>query len=237
MFPIRDLNPTRIFPVVTLALIALNIVIFFFWQPGGEREADFVYAHAAIACEVTTGQPLTANQYEAKTCTAVRGGVTFFPEKQVNAAVLVSMFLHGGLLHLAGNMWFLWLFGNNIEEAFGSVLFVAFYLIAGVAAALGFVALHPDNVTPLVGASGAIAGVLGAYFVLFPTRWVLSLVVFILLPVPAIVFLGLWFAMQFAVQDPGVAWESHVTGFVFGAAIALVCRPFLLARLRRIHNG
>ena len=238
MFPVRDLNPTRIFPYMTLLLIAANVAVFFFWQPagGGDAEAEFVYANAAIACEVSTGHPLTFEQLQGRSCSEGESGERIFPEKRVELSVLVSMFLHGGVFHLLGNMWFLWLFGNNIEEAYGSLRFLFVYLAAGVAAALGFIALHPESTTPLVGASGAVAGVLGSYLVLFPGRWVISLVVFVLLPVPAIVFLGLWFALQFAVADPGVAWEAHVAGFLFGAVVSALFRGPLLGRVRGRHG-
>jgi membrane associated rhomboid family serine protease len=222
---------------VTLALIAANVAVFIFWQPHGGQgeETQFVFANAAIACEVTTGQPLTVDQFQTDRCNDARPSPEIFPDKQVQLSVLVSMFLHGGTLHLLGNMWFLWLFGNNIEEAYGSVRFFLVYIAAGIAAALGFILLHPESTTPLVGASGAIAGVLGAYLVLFPKRWVISFVVITLLPVPAVVFLGLWFVLQFAVNDSGVAWEAHVVGFVFGAALSLLFRGPLLAHVRRAH--
>lgn len=204
MFPIRDLNPTRVFPYVTLLLIAANALVYFFWQPhGGPQEAQFLYRHAAIACEVTTGQPLTVEEYQLDVCRQNAPGEAIFPNKAVTLSLLVSMFLHGSLFHLLGNMWFLWLFGNNIEEAYGPLRFLLVYLFSGLIAAVGFIALNPDSITPFIGASGAIAGVLGAYLILFPGRWVISLVVITLLPIPAAVFLGLWFVMQFLVGDPG----------------------------------
>lgn len=239
MFPVRDLNPTRIFPYMTLALIAANVAVFFFWQPhgGGEAEAEFVFSNAAIACEVTTGHPLTFEQLATGSCSDSKRGEEIFPEKRVEMSVFVSMFLHGGTFHLLSNMWFLWLFGNNIEEAYGSLRFLLVYVAAGIAAALGFIALHPESMTPLVGASGAIAGVLGSYLILFPRRWVISIVVFTLLPVPAIVFLGLWFILQFGVSDPGVAWEAHVIGFLFGTVLSIIFRGPLLGRHRRLHGA
>lgn len=237
MFPIRDLNPTRVVPYITLLLIVANIGVYFFWQPhGGSDEVEFLYRHAAIACEVTRGEPLTSDQFQSETCQENPAGPAFFPDKSVELAMFVSMFLHGSLFHLLGNMWFLWLFGNNIEEAFGSIWFVFVYLLAGIAATVGFIALNPEGVNPLLGASGAVAGVLGAYLVLFPGRWVISLVVITLLPVPAVVFLGLWFVLQFAMNDPGVAWEAHVIGFLVGAAVSLLFRGPLLRRVERIHR-
>ncbi|MBX7111212.1 MAG: rhomboid family intramembrane serine protease [Dehalococcoidia bacterium] len=237
MFPIRDLNPTRVFPYVTLLLIAANALVYFFWQPhGGPQEAQFLYRHAAIACEVTTGQPLTVEEYQLDVCRQNAPGEAIFPNKAVTLSLFVSMFLHGSLFHLLGNMWFLWLFGNNIEEAYGPLRFLLVYLFSGLIAAVGFIALNPDSITPFIGASGAIAGVLGAYLILFPGRWVISLVVITLLPIPAAVFLGLWFVMQFLVGDPGVAWEAHVIGFLAGAAITVLFRGPLLRRIERIHR-
>lgn len=237
MFPIRDLNPTRVFPYVTLLLIVVNGLVYFFWQPhGGPDEAEFMYRHAAIACEVTTGHPLTADEYQLDVCRQDPVAEAFFPNKSIEVSVFVSMFLHGSLFHLLGNMWFLWLFGNNIEEAYGAIRFLVVYLLAGLLAAIGFIALNPDGLTPLIGASGAIAGVLGSYLVLFPRRWVISFVVITLLPIPAVVFLGLWFLMQFAVSDPGVAWEAHVIGFLVGAGLTLLFRGPLLRRIERLHH-
>lgn len=237
MFPIRDLNPTRVLPYVTLLLIAANALVYFFWQPhGGPVELEFLYRYAAVACEVTTGRPLTVEEFQLDACRPDSVGQAIFPGKAVVVSLLTSMFLHGSVFHLLGNMWFLWLFGNNIEEAYGGVRFLLVYLFAGLVAALGFIVLNPDGITPLIGASGAIAGVLGSYLVLFPKRWVISLVVITLLPIPAVVFLGLWFAAQFMVNDPGVAWEAHVFGFVAGVVITLLFRGPLLRRVERIHR-
>lgn len=237
MFPIRDLNPTRVFPYVTLLLIAANALVYFSWQPhGGPREAEFLYRHAAIPCEVTTGRPLTVEEYQLSACREDSVGQAIFPAKSTEVSLFTSMFLHGSLFHLLGNMWFLWLFGNNIEEAYGGIRFLLVYLFAGLVAAIGFIALNPDGIVPLIGASGAIAGVLGSYLVLFPRRWVISLVVVTLLPIPAVVFLGLWFVAQFFVMDVGVAWEAHVFGFITGVVITLLFRTPLLRRIERLHR-
>lgn len=228
MFPIRDINPTRSFAFMTFALIAGNILVFFFWQPFGQglqAELEFLYERAAVACELTQGRPLTTAELTLNECRESSVGAQFFPEKNVWLSVVTSMFLHGGLLHLAGNMWFLWIFGDNVEEYFGHVLFVAVYVLAGIAGTAGFVLFRPDEVTPLVGASGAIAGVLGAYLVLFPLRPVLAFAGFFLLPVPALLFIGLWFAGQFLVAEVGVAWEAHVFGFLAGLALTVMLRP------------
>ena len=160
----------------------------------------------------------------AGTCGA--RGAEFFPDKQVFVAPFTSMFLHAGLFHLITNMWVLWIFGNNIEEAYGRFRYVVLYLAAGLIATAAFIVIRPDSTTPLVGASGAIAGVLGAYLVLHPRAQVLSLLGFFwLVPLPAWVFLGGWFLFQFANTDPSVAWEAHVFGFIAGLLVTLIVRP------------
>jgi len=236
LFPIRDVNPTRITPYVTVGLIAINVLVFFFWQPQADDTAastDFLYEHAAVACELTTGEPISADEVRQDVC--VDGGEPVFPDKNVWIAAFVSMFLHGGLFHLLGNMWFLWIFGNNVEEAYGTLGYLALYTIAGLAATFAFVFVNPDATVPLVGASGAIAGVLGAYAVLFPRHRVLSLVFVFFVPVPALFFLGVWFVMQFAISDVTTAWEAHVAGFVIGVLVTLPLRNRLLGRINALH--
>ncbi len=237
MFPIRDLNPARVAPVITVALIAANLIVFFFWQPpAGDREEQvFAYENAAIACELTTGTPLSLDEINSDSCRET-AEVALFPDKNVWLSGFVSMFLHAGLFHLLGNMWFLWIFGNNVEEAFGRLPFLAFYLATGVIATAAFVLGNPDSTIPLVGASGAIAGVLGSYLVLYPTHRVLTWFLFIFVPIPALFFLGIWLLSQFGIQGEMVAWEAHVGGFVAGALITLPLRPTLLRRLAEIHR-
>ena len=241
MFPLRDINPTRSTPFVTMALIVVNVAIFLLWQPrtGSVDEVEFLYANAVVACELSTGEPLTFTEINFGTCADDSRGQQPFPEKRIYASAVVSMFLHGGLLHLLGNMWFLWIFGNNIEEAFGRLGYAAVYLAAGLVATAGFVVLNADETVPLVGASGAIAGVLGSYLVLYPTRSVLSLIFITILPIPAAVFLGLWFVtqFQFAGSETGVAWEAHVFGFIFGVSVTLLLREPVNRRLAAIHRG
>ena len=232
MLPIRDINPTRITPVVTLALIAINLAVFFLFQMRGtaEEQQELIYERAAIACEVTTGAPLGIDEILDDVCLP-GAQAPIFPNKNVFLALFTSMFLHGGVAHVLFNMWFLWIFGNNVEEAFGHVGYLFFYLIGGLAATATYVALNQDSTVPLVGASGAIAVALGAYAVLFPGRRVLSLVGWFLIPVPAAVFLAIWFALQFVAGQTGVAWEAHAGGFVFGAGVTLLMRNRLLRRV------
>jgi membrane associated rhomboid family serine protease len=237
LFPLRDLNPTRIVPIVTIALIVVNVAVFFFWQPQDDLElqTEFLYENAAIACEFTTGDPLTEDEVVLDRCED-DAGESVFPDKNIWLAAIVSMFLHGGLGHLLSNMWFLWIFGNNVEEAYGTVGYILMYLAAGGAATAAFVYANPEATAPVIGASGAIAGVLGAYLVLFPTHRVLTFFFFIFVHVPAGAYLALWFFLQFAYQDLGVAWEAHVGGFIFGVLLTLPLRPMLLSRLQRLHQ-
>lgn len=230
MLPIRDVNPTRIRPLVTWAIIAINAVVYFGWQPQDvEGSTEFIYERAAIACELTTGEPLSLDEINTGRCSD-GAEQPFFDGKNVWFSGVVSMFLHGSIAHILFNMWSLWIFGNNVEEAFGHLGYVLFYLAAGVAATAGFVFVNPELTVPLVGASGAIAGVMGAYLVLFPRHLVMSLVFFRIVALPAILFLGIWFLSQFFFNAEGVAWEAHVAGFVFGALLALPFRHRLLGR-------
>ena len=222
MIPIRDRNPTQRRAYVTLGLIGLNVAAFFLWQPltgSLEEQQIFFYCNGAIPAELTDLQPIP----EVAT---ICGG------KSVLVSVFTSMFLHGGFLHIAGNMLYLWVFGNNVEDRMGKVPFLLFYLLSGIAASYAQVASGPTSEVPLVGASGAIAGVLGAYLVMFPRASVMTLVPLFfflqLMELPAILVLGFWFVLQ-AFQgvgslgaDTGVAWFAHIGGFVFGAAIALL---------------
>lgn len=229
MFPLRDVNPTRITPVITVAFILASLYVFFFIQQDSADPQGFLYQRAAISCEVTTGDPLSAEEASGGRCS--EGGEPLFPDKNPLLAILTSMFLHGSVVHVLSNMWFLWIFGNNVEEAFGFVRYLVMYVLAGIGATLTFVFMNPESTVPLVGASGAIAGVLGAYAVLFPTHRVMSLVGLWIIPVPAAIFLGIWFVLQFNVGVSNVAWEAHVGGFVFGFLVALVFRRSLMRRV------
>lgn len=238
LIPIRDINPTVVRPVITYLLIAANAIIFLFVQPqSASTDADrFVFEYAAIPCEVTTGEALSRPEIVTGQC--VDGdGSSIFPDKPVSLSVLFSMFFHGDALHIAFNMWSLWIFGNNVEEAFGKIGYLVMYTVGGVLATLGYVALNTDSTIPLVGASGAVAAVMGAYLVLFPSHRILSLVFVFFVPVPALLFIGFWFVGQFGI-DPAsnVAWEAHIAGFLFGVFVALVLRVPLLRRVRAYRS-
>jgi len=249
VLPLKDYNPTSRRAWVTLGLIAVNVFIYFLVQPHGQGnldpqaqnkeaivEAEFTYAHAAIPCEVTHGRPLTVaeiedtvNNSDANACAAhLPASPEAFPHKNVFLAVLYSMFLHGSLLHIGGNMLFLWIFGNNIEDRMGWIGYPIFYVVAGVVAAATQFAVSPDSSIPVIGASGAIAGVMGAYLVLFPRAQILGLIFIIPVRIQAFWFLGFWFVLQFFTSpSSGVAWVAHVGGFIFGALVAFPLRHHL----------
>jgi membrane associated rhomboid family serine protease len=254
VIPLKDENPTRRAPVVTLLIIAACAAIYFLWQPsplGSDLEDnEFAFERAAIPCEVVQGEPLTIGQIEAGFGDPAGDGCDapasesraeeLYPDKSVPLSVLTSMFLHGDLMHLGGNLLFLWIFGNNIEDHLGAARYLLFYVVAGVVATLAHVALNLDSTIPMVGASGAIAGVMGAYLVWFPNAPVRTLIAFFfitLIRVRAKWVLGFWFALQFFTSpNSGVAWAAHVGGFVFGVVIGLIVRASRSAR-RAIWAG
>lgn len=246
--PLGDLNPTRRRGVVTLALIAVNIVVFVLWQPwsGGYCEQNAFYLRwGAIPDEVVERAPLT--QDEVDTTVDPRCGVHAMPDKNVAVSVLVAMFLHGGWAHLLGNMLYLLVFGDNVEDRLGRARFLIFYLVCGVLATVMFAAANPTSTTTLVGASGAIAGVLGAYLVMYPTALVRVFIPpLFFLPLPAVMVLGAWFLLQLFTDrlagqsGAGIAYYAHVAGFIAGAVIVLLLGqrpqrplPYSYRRLRR----
>jgi membrane associated rhomboid family serine protease len=240
VIPLHDDNPTERFPFVTVAIIALNVFVYLLIQPhsgvdtrlGTSRDTAFTLEHAAIPCELRQGEPATVQELNTGNCSAAArtDSREVFPDKNVWFAVFASMFLHGSILHLAGNMLFLWIFGNNVEDHLGHVGFTVFYFVVGVAAMAAHYLADPGSTQPVIGASGAIAGVMGAYLVLWPRARVLSVIALLFfLPVylPAAVLLAIWFGSQFVTSfnpNSGVAWLAHVGGFVAGAGIALALR-------------
>jgi membrane associated rhomboid family serine protease len=205
--PLRDKNPTSRVPYVTILLIALNAVIFAAGAVSPQGVESSALRFGAIPYEITHFRSLDQALRVPPLLT-----------------LLTSLFIHGDLFHLLGNMLFLWIFGNNIEDVLGAFRFVLFYLACGLAAGLTQIAATPGSHLPMIGASGAIAGVLGAYWVLFPRAQVLTLVFLFVVPVPARIFLGLWFVAQFlnVGMGGGVAWFAHVGGFLAGIGFVLV---------------
>mgnify|MGYP001594096342 CR=1 FL=1 len=210
MIPLKDDAPTSSFPFVTLSIIAINIAVFVYEMTlGAERLSAFVLSTAVIPHEIVS-----------------MGGIR--PIVPLPLTLFSAMFVHGGLLHVGGNMLFMWIFGDNIEDRFGHFKFIVFYLGAGLAASLTQILVDPSSMTPMIGASGAVAGVLGAYFLLFPAANVKTLVFLVffvsVVKIPAVIFLGVWFLMQIASSSygGGIAWYAHIGGFVAGIATVLV---------------
>jgi membrane associated rhomboid family serine protease len=249
VIPVHDINPVRRTPWVTYALIALNVLVFLLTPASRTtdmrasqlaqlcRQEAFYDRYAAVPQELVHNRTLAeVPTGETEVGPAGPGCVVAPPtyHKIPALSVLYSMFLHGGWLHLLGNMLFLWVFGNNVEDRLGRLRFLLFYLVCGYAAAYAFALVNAGSAEPLIGASGAVAGVLGAYLVLYPRARVWSLVPFLLfipLRLPAWLVLGLWFLLQwaysagFAVSQAGsVAYLAHVAGFLLGALLALPLR-------------
>lgn len=214
MIPVRDENPTRSFPWMTVALIAANVAVFAYESSLGNAELLAFITRWGLVPSRFLSDPTTVSQI---------------------ATVFTSMFLHAGWLHIIGNILYLWIFGNNIEDRLGPMGFLGFYVLAGIVAAAAQVAAGGATTVPTVGASGAIAGVLGAYIVLFPGAAVLTVIpIFFFIEVarvPAYIVIGFWFLLQIGngvaslsaqvAQTGGVAWFAHVGGFAFGVVVAL----------------
>ena len=235
MLPIADENERGHGPaVVSLAFIGLNIAVFLLLQgAGGPSGEAFTYGYSAVPYEITHGVDLVGPAE-----VIIGGTPVLIPEEPgpspIWLTLLTSMFMHGGLLHLGGNMLFLWIFGDNVEHRIGHVGYLIFYLVAGVIASFAQILTNTDSFIPTLGASGAISGVLGAYLVMFPTNRVTVLFLRFPMQVPAIVAIGLWAVLQFVsgfgalfVTDEtggGVAYMAHIGGFVFGVVAGLAFR-------------
>jgi membrane associated rhomboid family serine protease len=221
VFPLKDNIPTERTPYVTIALIALNVVVYFLLQKGGfeltsDTSGDWsVKEYAAVPCTLS-GECSNPSGHEAQLLT-----------------LFTAMFMHGSILHLGGNMLFLWIFGNNVEDAMGPVKFIVFYLLGGVAAMALQTAVDPDSSIATLGASGAVAAIIGGYILLHPKARVVTLIFIVffvtIVQIPAILFLGFWFLQQVAfgyfdlvspnTDGGGVAYFAHIGGFVFGLAL------------------
>jgi len=227
MFPLFDENePGQGIAWVTLALITVNVAVFLLLQQAG-GDNQFTYGFSTIPAEITTGRDIINSQ--PVTIDGVRYLIPEAPgPSPIYLTLLTSMFMHGGWLHLGGNMLFLFIFGDNVEHYIGSFLYLVFYLVAGIIASFAQILVDPNSVVPNLGASGAIAGVLGAYIVLFPRNRVVVFLLRFLVPVPAVVAIGLWAVLQFVsgigsiavtAQTDGVAYMAHVGGFITGVVV------------------
>ncbi len=208
MIPIRDTIPSRTIPVVTYTIIAINTIVYLSQVTMGPEVESFFYLYGLVPAKFTLSQV-----------------AAYFSFSNKFISILSYMFIHGGLWHLLGNIWFLYIFGDNVEEHLGSLRFAGFYLLSGIASVLLHFMLNPVSTVPTIGASGAIAGVMGAYFILYPSSKILTLIPIIIIPwfieIPAFLFLGVWFIMQFynatgSDAASGIAWWAHVGGFIAG---------------------
>jgi membrane associated rhomboid family serine protease len=221
VFPLKDDNPTQGTSIVTIGLILANVLVFLYQgslELGDARAGQaFIEEFGLVPCRLT-GACRSAADLPSPILT-----------------IFTSMFMHGGLFHIAGNMLYLWIFGNNVEDALGHGRYLIFYFASGVAAALAQTAIGPTSTVPMVGASGAISGVLGAYLVLFPHAYVTTLIIlgffFRLVKIPAVIVLGFWIVLQvlnglgsFGASG-GVAFFAHIGGFVAGMGLLFVLRP------------
>lgn len=212
MIPIRDRNPSGTFPIVTVGIIILNVLIFLYELSLGRRLESFIFQFGVVPVKVYYSAEIPGSGFIN----------TYFP-------FLSSMFLHGGFIHLIGNMWYLWIFGDNVEDVLGRIRFLVFYLLCGIGSLAVHVYFNRESGVPCIGASGAVAGVLGAYMVTFPRARVLVLIplfiIWEMIELPAIFVLGFWFLIQFfsgaasissSHQGAGVAWWAHIGGFILG---------------------
>ncbi len=234
MIPIYDRNPTRRAPLVTVALILANVLVFgYMLLLRYSEEVVFVYRYSTIPWEIVHGQRLPVHVLQEM----FRLPLSQVPPKSVYLSLFTAMFLHGGWLHIMGNMLYLWIFGNNVEDVLGHIPFLAFYLLCGLFGTLLHVAVYPNSTVPMLGASGAISGVLGAYLILYPRAWVYTWAMFFIVPLPAFVVIGLWIVIQvvnglssMVLGAAGVAWFAHIGGVVTGLGITLLFYPVLRKR-------
>ncbi len=219
MIPLRDKNPTRKFPIVTVLLIIINVLMFFYQLSLGNRFDDLFFNYGMIPNKIVHLD---------------------FANPLIILTLLTSIFLHGGWLHLAGNMLYLWVFGDNVEDKMGRMRFLLFYILCGVSASILHIIIEPTSMIPTIGASGSISGVLGAYLLMFPKARVVTLIpIFVFIQItelPAFIILGLWFILQFingmislgyeTAGMGGVAWWAHIGGFVAGMILLIPFRRY-----------
>ena len=251
VFPIGDDNRDRkTFPFVNYLLIALNIFVYVYWQRLGLND-DFTFAYSAVPAEILTGSDIVTdskvavNPLDGSTFKVPGLGVTNIP---VFLTLFTSMFMHGGLAHLAGNMMYLWIFGDNIEDALGHLKYLLFYLLCGLLAGLSHVfstvVFGQSMLIPSLGASGAISGMLGAYLRLFPGKGLHLWIFFLIITVPAFSAVGVWFAFQVVnglgalggEEAGGVAYAAHIGGFIFGLLLIGVFAKEFITRRRASRN-
>lgn len=229
MIPIRDTVPSRNYPIVNSTIIGINVVLYLLELAQGENLTLFVYKYGLVPARYSIPEIMS-----------------YFTFGQQIFSFVSFMFLHGGFLHLLGNMWVLYIFGDNVEDRLGPFRYSVFYLLCGMTSGFSHLLLNLHSTTPVIGASGSIAGVMGAYFLLYPNAKILTLVPVLFIPfffeIPAFLFLGLWFVFQFlnAARShgniSGIAWWAHIGGFLFGMLFlkifSLIPSPSLAGKLR-----
>lgn len=225
MFPIGDDNSDRrIQPIVNYSIIGINILVFLLLQQFGHNDA-FTNAFSLVPKEITTGVDISGVQVIRNSLGQTGEIVLYASPLPVYFNFLSSMFMHGDIMHIFGNMLFLWIFGDNLENLVGHFRYLVFYLMCGVAAAIGQIVTGPDSIIPMIGASGAISGVLGGYLLLFPNRPVRAIIFNFVTTVPAFVAIGIWIVYQLVLGflspsgGGGVAYAAHIGGFVAGLAL------------------
>jgi membrane associated rhomboid family serine protease len=238
-FPLADDNTDRkSFPFVTVGLIVVNVLVFTLLQGFGQNDA-FTMAFSTVPAEIMTGKDIVTEDGPERQMRTADGQIVVDRRPglkptpiSVYITLLTSMFMHGSIMHIAGNMWFLWIFGDNIEDDLGHAGYLVFYLICGLLASLAHVFTNMGSEVPSLGASGAISGVMGAYLVMHPQRRVTVLLMRFVTQVPAYVAVGLWFAFQVISSltggEGGVAYSAHIGGFIAGAGFGGVYRALNL---------
>ena len=229
MIPISDINPARNVPVVSRIFIILSSLTFLFLQPKNNIDLlNYFYKYAAIPCELINNLPISANQFYNNNC-SLEPDIVIFPDKNILLSIIVSLFLHANFLHILGNLWSFWIFGNNVEDKLGKIRFILFLIVSGVISIVGHSLLNFGNLNPIVGASGIVSALMGAYLYLFPNAKLLVLVpfgVFFPTTIKAKYFMIFWLISQFiiAIQSNNISWEAHISGFLFGYLLLKVSK-------------
>jgi len=229
VIPISDINPAKNIPVISRLFIVFSSIVFLFFQPKNDVELfNYFYKFAAIPCEVMNNLPLAANQFYSNNCN-LDPDIFIFPEKQILFSIFISLLLNANFLHILGNLWSFWIFGNNVEDKLGKIRFILFLTISGFISVIAHSFLNPLNINPIVGASGIVSALMGAYLYLFPNAKLLVIVPFgIFFPttIKAKYFMIFWLVSQFiiAIQSNNISWEAHISGFIFGYLLIKILR-------------